>query len=108
MRGGGVGATQQPGSTPLYTYYNGDDNMLSAAEVPPAGYSRVRLEGYAPPPAVDGSTVPLVQYYSGASRHHWAVTGAVWVRNASAAGFVPNGTIANVFVAGPGVLSAYE
>lgn len=99
---GWVYTEPQPGSVPLYTYYNGVtlDNMLSNSSTAPSGYALVRTEGYAPPPTSNGTTNPLMQYYNSVTSHHWAVT-AGWVENATAAGFKDTGTMGFVFTTGP-------
>ena len=97
------------GSTPLCTYYDGkSDNMLAACtETPPKGYSKVRVEGYAPPgssssSSSSSSTSLLNQWMSSDQQHHWAAD-SDWAQNATAAGFTKESgaAICNVFTTGP-------
>ena len=98
--------TYQAGTVPLFTDFNGKDNMLSASTKPLPGYSRVRQEGWAPGTA-NANTTLLLQYYNSVTGHHWAVDDA-WVTNATAAGFGAVDILANVLSSGPPIASAYD
>lgn len=99
---GWVYANPTEGTVPIYTYYNGADNMLTTATTPPAGYNLVRTEGYIlTSPGAD--TTELYQYYNSQTLHHWALD-SDYIANATKANFAPvsgQSVIGYVLTAGP-------
>jgi hypothetical protein len=85
---GWVYANPTPGTVPIFSYYNGKDNMLSTASTPPAGYNLVRTEGYILTSPSAGTTTELYQYYNSQTQHHWALD-SDYIANATKANFAP-------------------
>jgi hypothetical protein len=98
-------AQAAPGAVALSTYYNGaiEDNMLVAdGQAVPPGYSLVRVEGYAMPAGGgNASLVDLLQFSTQTPKaDHWAAArGSALAANATAAGYVSAGVIAQVWPA---------
>jgi hypothetical protein len=92
-------AAAAPGLLALSTYYNSvtNDNMLvSEGQAVPAGYTLVRVEGYALGSAAPGA-MPLGQYQRTVAQghvDHWAVAGAEFTAEAVAQGYVDSNVIA--------------
>jgi hypothetical protein len=100
------------GSIGLSTYYNPtitDNILLPDGVSPPAGYSLVRVEGYALAATAPG-TVPLQQFLDTAPKpDHWAVAGSGMVANATAAGYKDTGAVlAYIWTTGPPAPTAQD
>jgi len=84
---------------PLTLYWNGaaGDN-LSTTQTPPAGYTKVRVQGYLYKTAVPG-TVPLKLFYSTQRKDYFSTATAQGEKDAKAAGYSLVGVIGHVFSA---------
>lgn len=94
--------SSQPGLIALSTYFSStySDNVLTSGPPPDSTYGFVRVEGYALPANSSGSnTAALVQTVNG--KHHFAVSGAGWLANATAEGFTVSSPLATVWATGP-------